>query len=53
MSPVCLAILEILDGIDKAETDRRNGGWWETSQGAEFGARKLKEIQAILENHNL
>lgn len=36
-------IKEILKGIDKDEWED-NDGWWETSAGAEFGAKKLKEI---------
>ena len=39
-------IRRVLNGIDKTEMD---GGWWETSKGAEFGAQKLKEIRALLE----
>ena len=37
---------ELLKGIDETEL---NGGWWETSTGAEFGAEKLKELIAALE----
>jgi hypothetical protein len=36
---------EILKGIDAEESE---GGWWETSEGAEFGARKLSEIFGVL-----
>lgn len=36
-------ISEILKGIDKVESES-DDGWWETSTGAEFGAKKLKEI---------
>lgn len=39
----------ILQGIDQAETDSKEG-WWETSAGASFGEEKLaKIIQAIEE----
>lgn len=37
------AIKDILDGIDREETEDQTG-WWETSTGAEFGAKKLDEI---------
>jgi hypothetical protein len=38
---------EILKGIDKdCESD---DGWWETSTGAEFGAKKLAEIKSFIE----
>lgn len=40
----------ILYGIDRTETDSPEG-WWETSDGAQFGTRKLEEIiQAIEQN---
>lgn len=35
----------ITDGIDRDEAD---GGWWETTAGALFGARKLHEIEQLL-----
>lgn len=38
---------KILDGIDKNELDDKSG-WWETSEGAEFGKAKLEEIRALL-----
>jgi hypothetical protein len=41
-------IKAILAGIDKTETEHPDG-WWETSVGAEFGARKLAEIRAAIE----
>ena len=41
-------IIDILKGIDKTETEL-DGGWWETSTGAEFGSRKLKEILDLFE----
>jgi hypothetical protein len=34
---------QILDGIDRTETDR--DGWWETSTGATFGAGVLRQIE--------
>ena len=37
-------IREILKGID--QLDSVEGGWWETSTGAEFGAKKLAEVEA-------
>jgi len=37
-------IEKILNGIDKCETDSING-WWGTSEGAEFGSKKLEEIK--------
>ena len=39
----------ILEGIDKAESDD-DMGWWETSAGAEFGARKRAEVIAALQS---
>ncbi len=42
------AIAEILDGIDSDELVREEG-WWETSEGAEFGAKKLAEIKALFD----
>jgi hypothetical protein len=39
-------IEEILHGIDK-DQDGEDGGWWETSSGAEFGAGKLQEIREL------
>lgn len=38
---------EVLDGIDKTE-DESDTGWWTTSKGQEFGARKLAEVEALL-----
>jgi len=40
----------ILSGIDKTETDS-DDGWWETSTGAEFGARKLQEVLTAASPH--
>ena len=48
MKPTNLTSLrELLKGIDKCETDDADG-WWETSTGAEFGAKKLAELEAIV-----
>ena len=43
---------KILKGIDQ---DCCNGkdGWWETSCGAEFGAKKLKEVQDLVKKLTL
>lgn len=38
-------IREILKGIDQQEIDSPDG-WWETSVGADFGAKKLAEVEA-------
>jgi hypothetical protein len=35
---------QILDGIDRQETDKPSG-WWETSTGAEFGKERLRLIR--------
>lgn len=40
------SVLAILMGIDKQETEK--SGWWETSVGAKFGAKKLQEIKKLL-----
>ena len=42
-------IKELLKGIDETETGSIDG-WWETSDGAKFGAEKLKELLTIVEN---
>jgi hypothetical protein len=39
-------IKELLKGIDQVETEPY--GWWETSTGAAFGAKKLQELIALL-----
>lgn len=45
---------KVLDGIDRAEMDIHplppgaDEGWWETSTGAKFGARKLAELKAAI-----
>lgn len=36
-------IIALLDGIDRTQDD---GGWWETSTGAEHGAATLAAIRA-------
>ena len=41
-------IKEILNGIDKEENTET--GWWETSVGAKFGSKKLKELLDYLES---
>jgi len=41
-------IKELLKGIDETEL---NGGWWETSTGAEFGAEKLKALIALVQKN--
>lgn len=40
-------IREILQGID--QQDSVEGGWWETSTGADFGAKKLAEVEAYID----
>ena len=37
-------VIRILKGIDQTETESEDG-YWETSTGAEFGAKILKEIR--------
>ena len=39
------AVIGLLRGIDETETESADG-WWETSTGAEFGARILAAIRA-------
>jgi hypothetical protein len=36
-------VQELLKGIDQTECDFSDG-WWETSDGAKFGAEKLKAL---------
>ncbi len=43
---------EILKGIDKDQCGSSDG-WWETSSGAEFGAKKLKEVQDLVKKLTL
>lgn len=40
-------IESILKEIDKEDCDSKDG-WWETSFGAEFGAKKLKELKEYI-----
>jgi len=35
---------QILKGIDEQQI-HSNDGWWETSTGADFGAKKINEIE--------
>lgn len=37
----------ILKGIDQCEADDKDG-WWETSTGAEFGAKRLVEVEDLI-----
>lgn len=41
------AIKSILKGIDQTEIESPDG-WWETSEGAKFGAKKLQFIIGLL-----
>ncbi len=43
---------KILIGIDKDQREDDNG-WWETSCGAEFGAKKLKEVEELFKKLTL
>lgn len=43
-------ILKLLDGINQTETEHDNG-WWETSQGALFGQKRLDILLQFLEEH--
>ena len=45
-------INEILKGIDKDQCSS-DDGWWEKSSGAEFGAKKLKEVQELVKKLTL
>ena len=40
---------EIIYGIDKTECDC-DGGWWETSKGAEFGAEVKLKLTELISN---
>ncbi|MDR2294405.1 MAG: hypothetical protein LBE05_04285 [Microbacterium sp.] len=40
-------VRRILTGIDIDEYDS-DVGWWETSDGAHFGAEKLAEVEALV-----
>lgn len=37
----------LLKGIDETESDSEYG-WWETSAGAKFGARKFAQVAALI-----
>jgi len=39
-------IHDVLSGIGQTED---SGGWWETSTGAEFGQRKMREAEACVD----
>lgn len=41
------AVKTVLKGIDQTETESPEG-WWETSVGAEFGAKKLQQVIGLL-----
>lgn len=40
-------IKAILKGIEETETESEFG-WWETTEGAALGKRKLLEIEALI-----
>jgi len=40
----------LLDGIDRDES-HDDGGWWETSEGADFGAAKLRELKELVSSY--
>ena len=39
---------EILEGIDQAEENENELGWWDNSIGADFGKGKLEELKALI-----
>lgn len=39
-------VRRILDGIDREEGEPN--GWWETSHGADMGAKKLAELESFI-----
>lgn len=43
------SIDNVLEGIDQEESVSKNG-WWETSDGAEFGKRKANELKNLIRN---
>lgn len=47
MHTVNINVRSILEGID--DTESSSEGWWETSEGAKFGANKLAEVLKELE----
>lgn len=49
LDEIIKTIESILDGIDKDETQDKNG-WWETSTGAAFGKQKLEELKVFVTN---
>lgn len=49
-APILLDIESILEGIDEEEGCSEKG-WWETSFGAEFGARVKADVLAIAGRH--
>jgi len=55
MTAIEKQVLEILKGIDKTEAEY-DYGWWETSQGAEFGIGRrdalIKLIRQEIENRD-
>ena len=48
-------IIKLLHGIDYTDSDSSNDekGWWETQEGADFGARKLKELLDLVKRYQL
>jgi len=38
---------QIVNGINADECEDPSG-WWETASGAEFGARRLGELEALI-----
>ena len=46
--PLISALKEVLKGIDQTECDSEDG-WWETSCGADFGAKKLQHVIGLVE----
>lgn len=40
---IILKVKEILKGIDEEQCTSEDG-WWETSDGADFGRQKLNEL---------
>ena len=45
-------IKNIFEGIDKEDYET-NKGWWETSEGAKFGKKKLEELICYINQHKL
>ena len=42
------SVRKILRGINRDETYATDEGWWETDEGAEFGAKKLSELVTLV-----